>query len=175
MRQVFSCPDQPEMKLGMESANTFCGMSGNDAGIKNIGGIYGERNERTKGKKTDRGTGTRLLLHAADTGTRQPMRVDHGQRLFSELHRETVRPLQGNHSGNGPLIKIWSFLKKIDQLGVSSVTHGGNPGKEGKWKQSIDINMCGGVPACTVCMTITFGKYLLRAYWIFCTSIRFLC
>ena len=34
MRQVFSCPDPPEIKLGMESANTFCGMSGNDAGIK---------------------------------------------------------------------------------------------------------------------------------------------
>ena len=34
MRQVFSCPDPPEMKLGMEFANIFCGMSGNDAGIK---------------------------------------------------------------------------------------------------------------------------------------------
>ena len=34
MRQFFSCPDPPEMITGMEFANTFCGMSGNDAGIE---------------------------------------------------------------------------------------------------------------------------------------------
>ena len=36
MRQVFLCPDPPEKTVGMEFANSFCGMSGNDAGIETL-------------------------------------------------------------------------------------------------------------------------------------------
>ena len=73
-----------------------------------------------------------MLLCSADTGTGQLLRLDHGQRSFGKFLCYTVRPLQGLHQSNGPLIKIRSFLKKIDQLGVSSGTHGGSPGKEEK-------------------------------------------
>ena len=72
------------------------------------GGIYGTGIERAKGKTTAVGTWTGMLLHPADAGAGQPMRHDHGKRSFGELHCETVRPLQGDHSGNGPLIKIRS-------------------------------------------------------------------
>ena len=74
------------------------------------GGFYGTGIERTKGKKTAGGTGTALLLCSADTGTGQLLRLHHGQRSFGKFLRYTVRPLQGLHRGNGPLIKIRSFL-----------------------------------------------------------------
>ena len=52
MRQVFRFPDQPEMILGMESADTFCGMSGNDAGIITWEMSMKKNNDKTKAAKT---------------------------------------------------------------------------------------------------------------------------
>ena len=74
--------------------------------------VYGTGIERPKGKKTAVGTRTTLLLRPADSGAGELLRIDHGQRIFRELQRATVRPMQGDHCGNGPLIGNFVLSKK---------------------------------------------------------------
>ena len=81
-------------------------------GSKHAGGRYGTGIERAKGKKTAVGTGTALFLYSADTGAGHELRNDHGQRVCRELCGYSLRPLQGDHRGDGPLTGIRPFLKK---------------------------------------------------------------